>query len=319
MAVHRRVGQVGWGDHWERVFAEPITHRYTLVNGHLQRAGSTTNTGIASYICEVLCGQELPHVNSQLAEKWAGALVDRIACEAVQSEGAVLWCWEKMPSREDYKYPPDWDDVCKSIDAIRAYQDKHGRSTDVTLPSCAYVERSLQSLVFESEYVGEEVKYRCRNRRALLMFMVGRDQKGNNTEDVMVTAVVVRCILKNYHEIADRNEDLVRELNARLVEVASWGLTDNVSFSYVSRCYFSWAHFLLVLNDIADLSPIIGSDIRSVSEQYIKGGSYEALLQPNVRKHLLRDGKRPANPVPLARVLGIIFARDGWSMAGRTR
>ncbi|MBM4027997.1 MAG: DUF2442 domain-containing protein, partial [Planctomycetes bacterium] len=27
------------------------------------------------------------------------------------------------------------------------------------------------------------------------------------------------------------------------------------------------------------------------------------------------DGKRPANPVPLARVLGIIFARDGWSMA----
>jgi len=30
-------------------------------------------------------------------------------------------------------------------------------------------------------------------------------------------------------------------------------------------------------------------------------------------------GKRPANPVPLARVLGIIFARDGWSMAGRTR
>ena len=174
-----------------------LTKRFKLINQTLTPYGITSNAGIPSHICELICSYPpllkdfysvLPHIYQHIIE------------EKVFISGINCWRWESKPSRNDYYYPPDWDDTCKAIDAIYAYNNAYGINDG---GSCNIIDRDalsklLLSSVFYSNKAGQDKTISCKNTKALYIFIADINEKPNNTEDVFVTAVTLKTFLKNW-------------------------------------------------------------------------------------------------------------------------
>ncbi|MBN1916926.1 MAG: hypothetical protein JW889_03370 [Verrucomicrobia bacterium] len=240
-------------------------------------------------MCEALCRGWIIRDPIQVPSAALDALIDSILGQMLLHDSVAVWRWEKRPSRPDYLYPPDWDDTCKAIDAIRAYEVLTGQSLDVPLPTSKWLAQELKASFHVSPVAGQDSTRPCRNQLALFMFLAGRDEKPNNTEDIMVTAVTLRTVLRFYRDVAMELEGELLSLGERLLEVACWGLLDGIRFSEVSRCYYSWGHFLLILHEIGELLPFLRPRITEQCSIYLRGRLYSSLLDDNIRSHLAQD------------------------------
>lgn len=273
-----------------------VTQRYILVGEELQQAGSTSNVGIAAYACEALCSMKSVFEG---VESWARALVEQILEEAVNYNGMLLWRWEARPSRDDYYYPPDWDDTCKAIDAIRAYEQQFNKKVEANIPSTEQIGRLLERSFFYSKVVGQDVHHLCRNDLALFIFIADEEEKPTNTEDIVITAAILRTLQKHYQELVKQRQDVIRGLITRLIEVAQWGLENGIPLAFISRCYFSWGHYLMLLRDIVDGFPDLEYSIHSLVETYLGTVQIEKLLPGNLLPYLIDDEKRYAQLLAL--------------------
>lgn len=271
------------------VGAPVVTQRYTVRRGKAVAAGLSSNAGIASYVCELLCFQAR-HVRApSWAQRWAERLVTQILDEAVELDGALWWRWEKNPSRSDYFYPPDWDDTCKAIDAIRAYETTFGETLSIPLPSVHQILKAMRQTVMQKETLGEEHRCSCVNGVALRMFITDNGAKPNNAEDLMVTAVTVRSILRNFPDRPEELDELLAALIKRLLEVARFAIRDGMPFGFLSRCYFSWGLFLLCLTDTAHLTGEARDSMNAIVSDYFAKQMYSRGLPASLAKYLIAD------------------------------
>ncbi len=223
--------------------------------------GGTRNAGLFSYVLENICNSEKKSFgNTSLIQSIYSAILD----EAVLDENKKAWWrWEKKPSRRDYLYPFDWDDQFKVMDAIVAYR-KHFKSVkNINLPAPADIEVKILKSLYESCSVGEDVRFNTVNQTALYMFDESDGPKIGNKEDIFVTAVVVESAIRHgFIQQCEKFASHFDSLYDRLVEIAFKGLSKNLPFHVLSRCYVSWAHYLYLLMKISDL---MGCDIDSDS------------------------------------------------------
>jgi len=246
--------------------AHVTTRRYSVTRGRLHEAGETTNAGIACYVCEYACKHRaLLDLDTRVLGSLAGQIID----QAVYLHGTTLWRWEATPSRADYSYPPDWDDTCKAIDAISAYEEVSGACANARVPSRDQLWCLLEQSLFERAHVGEDAKLPCDNNLALYMFMADPSVKKNNTEDIFVTAVTVRTFVATLGGAQSTEIPVIDQLLLRLIEAGRKGLANRLPFSALSRCYLSWGLFLLTLTDVAGHLPRHRASVRDLIAQYL--------------------------------------------------
>lgn len=301
---------VGSGD--RTGFGPVLTQRYVAEGNALVPAGTSQNAGIACYVCEAICGQwhAAPENGAQLGA--AARLIDQILDQAVAIDSETLWRWEKVPRRSDYLYPPDWDDTCKAVDAIKSFEFATGGHAAIQGPSAEWVGRALCASMFEADTLGEDAVFRCENRLALHMFITSRQEKANNKEDLMVTAVTLRSILRHYPSVVIELTDVLRSLFFRLVEAADLGLRNSVCLSEISRCYFSWGHYLLALVDISRLTGWVSATTMGLIKHYLTSNAFEELLPQELRDHLIQDERRYA--CILASQAGVRSLAPSWEL-----
>jgi len=253
----------------------------------LQLSGITSNVGIASYVCEALCSNLREAISPELVYEISTALIQKINQNAINYQDYVLWRWEANPARPDYYYPPDWDDTCKAIDAIRAYENRFDLKWDIPLPKSNQVKQMLESSTFKSSTVGEDIKIEATNDLCLYMFLANKQQKTNNTEDIHVTAVTVRTIYLHYSDLTVEMEGVLSQLVARLIESATLGLKNNIPFCSLSRCYFSWGYYLLLLMDISNCYSSVRDIVEALAEEYLNRELYREIEPYNLRGNLI--------------------------------
>lgn len=273
-----------------KIILPVATQRYYWKDGIFHSFDITNNAGIACYTCELLCRPDTERVLShKIRSQWTKIILNQILDAAVEYEGYSLWCWEARPVRHDYKYPPDWDDICKAIDAIRSYERYFMKKVSITLPNRNQILSLLQQTIYSTNKVGEDIKLNCKNTTALFMFIANPKDKQNNTEDIMVTAVTVRSILVNFSSLVDSDLEILHSLTKRLVEVAEIGLEKRIPFSFLSRCYFSWGLYLLMLLDIGKHFQDKLEIIEMLGLKYIRNKLFTETLPSNLYPYLIQD------------------------------
>lgn len=267
-----------------------ITKRYKLINNTLNLRATSSNSGLACYACELICSDQFSKcVSKKLQRKWAQINLKKILNESVTFQGSKFWRWEARPKRSDYLYPPDWDDICKAFDAINSYENYFNTKVKILKPRLHLIKNMLKKSIFTSNIAGEDIKINCQNKYAMYIFIASLDEKPNNAEDVFITAVTIRSILKNYSKLDNEFINLLATLMERLVEVAKIGMKKNISFCYLSRCYFSWGLFLLMLLDIGNYFPDYLEIIREIASYYIDENLFSETFPPDIANYLVLD------------------------------
>lgn len=228
-----------------------VTQRYVLKDGKLTTIGTTTNIGIACYVLEILCKSKFKNVFSKkIQDKWIQILLNQILNASIRFKRCLFWRWELKPLRTDYNYPPDWDDTCKAIDAINSYEKYYKKILALKMPNERLIYHLFKKSIYKDNNAGQEKKIYCKNDISLYMFVSDLKQKQNNTEDILVTAVTIRSILENFRSLDKNFLELLKKLFERVVEVAEIGIEKKIPFNSLSKCYFSWGLFILILLDI---------------------------------------------------------------------
>lgn len=250
-----------------------LRYEFTQAGKFQQRQGSM-NAGLLAYALEAMCA----HENLASREKCL-PLRNAIVSEAILDvDGAAWWRWEKSPSRQDYLYPIDWDDQLKAMDAILAYNMRFpSDSVEISFPTRSALNDKIVGCIYHSDTIGEDFCLRTNHTAALYMFDQSDGKKNGNKEDIFVTAVVLRSAFS--HGLMEESlGSHAIELFERLVFAANHGLSSQLPFHTLSRCYFSWAHFLYLIREIAILLNI-GVDFKGLIEKYSR---YLAVRTPTI-------------------------------------
>ena len=267
-------------------FGSVKTSKYSISEGKLRHVGFTSNTGIAMYICEYLIKIKDNILPEYIRHYYAKILYEKIINNSVKVAGINLWCWEKTPTRSDYSYPPDWDDICKGIDAVSCYHKTIAQDNSVKLPSIYDLEEMIKPCLYHSKEIGEDYKQECKNTLALMMFVGGKKIKGNNIEDIMVTAVVIKSILNNYLCLTDFMGDTIRQLFRRLVEAAEIGVPKKIPFCLLSRCYLSWGMYLILLLEISNMINYLSIEIRDMIYMFLIDYNWDKMLPDMIKEQV---------------------------------
>ncbi|MBU4288680.1 MAG: hypothetical protein KKI12_10980 [Proteobacteria bacterium] len=228
------------------------TTRYNLSqNGGFNIDGGGSNAGLTSYSLELICNS--PHLFATTSKAEMERQYNIICSEAIfANDNTAWWRWEKYPSRKDYLYPIDWDDQFKAMDAIRAYENKLKCDTKILLPRAEQLIDRLFTSVYRCSEIGEDIRLSTNHKTALYMFDESDGKKIGNKEDIFVSAVVLESASRHgLFSCSDMFFELAHTLLGRLVHVAQTGLSNQIPFHTLSRCYISWAHYLVLLNKIS--------------------------------------------------------------------
>jgi hypothetical protein len=267
-----------------------VTDRFVIDDNKIIKIGTTSNSGIECYILELLCTPEMQTVyKNQILLKNDKNIFDDIINKSILYKRRLFWRWERIPMRNDYLYPIDWDDTCKAIDALTSYQSINKRILPVKLPNRKLVYELLKKSIYRNAYAGEDFKIKCKNEDSLYMFISNIKEKKNNTEDIMVTAVTIRTILKYYKKKNDELQNLVYKLYNKIIEVAEKAIDDNVPYMYISRCYLSWGLFIKTIIDIENELKIYNERVNKIIIKYLKKEWYESILPAIIYKYLIDD------------------------------
>jgi CRISPR/Cas system CSM-associated protein Csm2 small subunit len=254
------------------------------------RLGNTHNTGIECYILEIICSTEIrKQANETFIIKWANILSEDIIRKAISFRNRLFWRWEKNPARSDYCYPLDWDDTFKAIDAIKAYARCFGKNRLFRLPNIKLIQELIEKTIYHSNSSGQEIKLKCKNDSSLYMFITDIENKKNNTEDIVVTSVVIRSLLINYKNRSGTMDDIIIRLLKKIIEIMEIGIKDKIPLMYLSRCYFSWGLLLMLLNDIKKYVPTIEERVSDNSKKYIEQKLYIKALPKEFYDNLIID------------------------------
>lgn len=225
------------------------TLRYEITQtGKLQQRQGSTNAGLLAYALEVMCASEETASSDQCRP-----LVNAIISEAIiDVHQAAWWRWEKFPSRQDYLYPIDWDDQLKAMDAILAYNTRFpDGAANIFFPERSVLSDRIVGSIYYSSIIGEDLCIETNETTALYMFDQSDGEKIGNKEDIFVTAVVLHSAIK--HGLMDEKlGNYAIDLFKRLVFAARQGIAEKIPFHTLSRCYFSWSHFLYLIREIGN-------------------------------------------------------------------
>lgn len=236
----------------------------------LVAVGVTDNIGIHCFVLETILEHGLADPNGSHVYD----AISHILASAVREGGHTYWRWEKKPSCHDYLYPPDWDDIAKALDCLHLYSESASGRAGGDAQICGILNDAywpqIRSSVYESPEAGLTRAVQMRHRSALFMFL-GRQAKPNNTEDPMVSVNCLRMLARHrWREVASDGVDLYVALVLRLLEIAQEGIRRGLPFSAFSKCYFSWAHYLLRLHELVAAGvPTLELRARALAAKYL--------------------------------------------------